>query len=90
MSTLFESISFPVLIFMFTKGQQRSHILKSSSDYCCCQETLSPFFSDRYCRAEDEEKSNSRVDEIIFSALQLFHHVIVTVNSWVCCVWCQL
>lgn len=46
--------------FKFTNRQQWSHILKSSSDYCCCQETLSLFFSDRYCRGDEGEEKKKK------------------------------
>lgn len=43
---------------MFTSAQQGSRVLKFSSGYCFCQETLSLSFSDKYWREEGEDKKS--------------------------------
>lgn len=52
-----ESILFTMFFFMFRARQLplnfQSHILKSGSAYVRCQDTLSLFFSDKYCGGEE-------------------------------------
>lgn len=70
---------------------------KSSSDYCCCQETLSLFFSDRYCRGEDggrgrKKNQHCNCANIVTHRLmrqRSVHYNYFAIMGWLRLVYCE-